>query len=127
MVCENFLSILDFLHLGCIMSVFCMQKCIFRKLFIKNVILPFQELLRSSIIRQIDLLVAKYFVMAFTLCNVKMFVVVKCLQERALPNEFCSQMSIIYFVCCIFDSNSSWFCFQLHKFANILWFVGIQN
>ena len=37
--------------------------------------------------------------MAFTLWDVKMFVVVNILQERALPNEFCSQMFLIYFVC----------------------------
>ena len=54
--------------------------------------LSFPGNLRSSIIRQIDLLVAKYFVMAFTMRDVKMFFVAKHLQERALPNEFCSQM-----------------------------------
>ena len=32
--------------------------------------------------------------------------------ERALPNEFCSQMFLIYFVCCIFDSSSSQFAFN---------------
>ena len=41
--------------------------------------LSFSGNLRSSVIRQIDPLVAKYFVMAFTLRDFKMFVVVKCL------------------------------------------------
>ena len=27
-------------------------------------------------------------------------------------------MFLIYFICHIFDSNSSWLCFQQHKFAN---------
>ena len=31
------------------------------------------------------------------------------------------------FVCAFFDSNSSQFCFQLHKFAYNLCFVGIQS
>ena len=55
--------------------------------------------------------------MTFTLRDVKMFVVVDVLQERALPNEFYSQMFLIYFVCCIFDSNShsfAFYCTSLH-------------
>ena len=109
------------------MCVFYMQKCMVYNLFtlLKMHLFPFQEFQRSSIIRQIDLWVVKYFIMALTLHDVKMLVVVKYLQERALPNVFCSQMFLIYIVCCIFDKNPSRFCFQLHKFANILCFAGI--
>ena len=70
---------------------------------------------------------SKIYVMAFTSCDAKIFVVVNLLHERALPNVFCSQMFIIYFIYHIFDSNSSQFCFLLHKFPHILCFVGIQK
>ena len=62
--------------------------------------------------------------MAFTMLDVKILVVVIVIQERALPNEFCSQMFLIYFVCCIFDSNSSWILLstaQVCKYLVFCW------
>ena len=50
--------------------------------------------------------------MAFTLLDVKMFVTVNVLHERALLNEFCSQMFLIYFVCCIFIAIPHGFAFN---------------
>ena len=92
MVCGNFLSIPDFLHLhvACIMSVFLYAKMY---IFVKKNVLKcnsfhFRNFRDHPVIRQIDLWVVKYFVMAFTLWMSKCCVVVNILQERVLPNEF---------------------------------------
>ena len=114
---------------GCIMSVFCIN-CIFHKLFslLKMHILSFSGNLRSSIIRQIDLLVAKYFVQGIhfawcqNVCCSKMST-----GESITKWVLFSNVPHLLYMSCIFDSNSSRFCFLPHKFANILCFVGIQN
>ena len=84
------------------MSMFCMHNV--NNSFVKNVCFPFQELLRSSVIRQIDLLVVKYFVMAFTLHDVKMSVVVNVYKREHYQMSFvCKCPSFTLYVASLID------------------------
>ena len=134
MVCGNLQSIPNFPPNDALCLCFVSKILIF---FTKYVLLalsnfnPFRILFYVKLLHKIQF----YAICAFSLQNcyfcgihfvcVKMYVIFNVLHMGALSNVFCSQMFLIYFVCCIFDSNPLWFCLQLYSFAYIMYFVGI--